>query len=331
MGRNLCKHTIPTLLKAQIPVGIGQIAIPSTLGVAMNDIHPKACAKNWYEPGNCSSNVEEYRRDPATGVTAMRINHPKGNLVCSSKGEIVLIQNTTPATLPSDIIVLGKSNQYSIGPGGIFVSAPWSQKVIALNRPLNLVSISISASFIEKCSQMDLLEFQKRTSQLYTASLVDPYSSRAMQSIWDELGSDKAHSRLLIDGTTCVLLGSILRNAESLSVSNVSQFPEQDMVRVADTIETNLDNLIRFEDLAEMCGLSLAGFQSTFKISFGMSPRKYIMERRVIRAKTLVTQSQESFAGIAAACGFYDQSHMIHTFKRQFGYTPGKLRESVSQ
>jgi AraC-like DNA-binding protein len=29
-------------------------------------------------------------------------------------------------------------------------------------------------------------------------------------------------------------------------------------------------------------------------------------------------------------CGFYDQSHFIHTFRRFIGVTPGMYRDSIS-
>lgn len=295
----------------------------------MRDIKKKNHVKNWYEASYDGTSVQEYRQDPETKVSAMQIRHPKGELICSPKGEIVLIQNTTSATLLADVEALGKTNQCSIVPGGVFVIAPWSRTRIDLRRPLNLISVSIPVSFIAASSQMNLQEYQRRIAPLLMSSHMEPFCSQAMKSIWDELGNDKVHSRLLIGGTACVLLGSILRLVESLPERDPPLMQEREMVQVADSIETNLDEQVVLEDLAEICGMSLTNFQSAFKMTFGMTPKKYIVERRVFKARTLITQSKESFAGIATACGFYDQSHMIHTFKRQLGYTPGKLRESI--
>ncbi|HMV46698.1 MAG TPA: AraC family transcriptional regulator [Blastocatellia bacterium] len=35
----------------------------------------------------------------------------------------------------------------------------------------------------------------------------------------------------------------------------------------------------------------------------------------------------ESMAQIAVACGFYDQAHLIKSFKQYFGITPGEYRK----
>ncbi len=296
----------------------------------MNRIRAKIPSENWYRADKNIGRVQEYRVDPETTVCAMQIKQPKGRLICSPKGEIVMIQNTTSESLSADIKVLGKTNRCCIGPNGVIIVAPWSLTEIVFHKPLNLLGVSIPDSFFAKCTQMDFHEYQRQISPRLTESLMEPDCSQAMRTIWGELGHEGAHSRLLIEGTAFVILGSILRRVRRLPEQDAPRLCEDEMLQVADFIETNLDDQTLLGELSGSFDLPLADFQSAFKTAFGMSAKKYIIERRVFRARTLITESKESFAGIAAACGYYDQSHMIHTFKRQLGFTPGKLRKTAA-
>lgn len=76
------------------------------------------------------------------------------------------------------------------------------------------------------------------------------------------------------------------------------------------------------EDLAQMDRFSLS---RQFRNIFGTSPHRYLVMRRLERAKTELTQGA-SLADAAFASGFADQSHLTRHFKRTFGMTPGHWR-----
>lgn len=96
--------------------------------------------------------------------------------------------------------------------------------------------------------------------------------------------------------------------------------------RVQLFVEANLGGPIHLNDLALRAGLSLFHFSRAFKQSAGMTPRAFVEERRVERAKRLLTESALPLADIAGECGFGTQSHLTTTFKRRTGFTPGAYR-----
>ncbi len=63
-----------------------------------------------------------------------------------------------------------------------------------------------------------------------------------------------------------------------------------------------------------------------FKQTFRKPPYKWLMERRVDRARDLMTNSRLPLADIAARCGFADQSALNRSFKRIHGLAPGIWR-----
>ena len=55
----------------------------------------------------------------------------------------------------------------------------------------------------------------------------------------------------------------------------------------------------------------------------------YIAERRVERAKLMMTSTRERLSDIALACGFVDQPHLNRYFRRMVGMSPGLWRRSM--
>lgn len=91
-------------------------------------------------------------------------------------------------------------------------------------------------------------------------------------------------------------------------------------------IETRLDQPIRLRDLAALHDLSEFHLQRSFRASCGVSPRRWILHRRISRAREMIAAGQP-LAQVAAACGFDSQSHLTRNFQIATGTTPGRWRE----
>lgn len=66
-----------------------------------------------------------------------------------------------------------------------------------------------------------------------------------------------------------------------------------------------------------------------FSREFGMAPHQYLTGRRVDRARRLLLDGMPPGL-VAAATGFYDQSHFTHHFRRVIGTSPGRYARSAS-
>jgi AraC family transcriptional regulator len=99
--------------------------------------------------------------------------------------------------------------------------------------------------------------------------------------------------------------------------------------RVQVFIEANLARPIHLADLAERAGLSRYHFARAFKASAGITPRVFVEQRRLERARQLITRSTQPLAQIAVDSGFGTQSRLTSTFKRKTGFTPGEHRRGA--
>jgi AraC family transcriptional regulator len=101
--------------------------------------------------------------------------------------------------------------------------------------------------------------------------------------------------------------------------------------RATELLEAHLDGKIALQQVAEACDLSVGHFARAFRQTFRRPPYKWLIERRVDRARDLMTNSRLPLADIAIQSGFADQSALNRTFKRIHGVAPGIWRRTTTR
>ena len=71
-----------------------------------------------------------------------------------------------------------------------------------------------------------------------------------------------------------------------------------------------------------MCFLSTGRFHHVFKDYTGMTPKEYINNIRISRAKELLVNTDMTMSEIAERTGFYDQNYFSRMFKKHTGSCP---------
>lgn len=99
--------------------------------------------------------------------------------------------------------------------------------------------------------------------------------------------------------------------------------------RVLDYIEDHLGQDLGLAELAALAGLSTHHFAQAFKVSVGVPPHRYVIERRIHRARELLIGSTRSIAEIAVQLGFSSQSHLTLNFRILTGATPAQYRRAL--
>ena len=95
--------------------------------------------------------------------------------------------------------------------------------------------------------------------------------------------------------------------------------------RLAEFIEDHIDQSLSLADLAAVAGLSVSHLKPLFRATFGMPVHKYVLTRRVERARLLLLAANMPIAQVALESGFAHQSHMAHWMRRILGLTPGMI------
>jgi AraC-like DNA-binding protein len=98
--------------------------------------------------------------------------------------------------------------------------------------------------------------------------------------------------------------------------------------RAKELLDARLDGAVALAELANACELSVRHFSRAFRQSTGQSPHRWLLERRLDKARALLEGSALSLHDVASACGFASQSHFTRLFTRAMGISPGAWRRT---
>lgn len=98
--------------------------------------------------------------------------------------------------------------------------------------------------------------------------------------------------------------------------------------RVIEYINENLEHDVALTTLAGVVDMNVHHFAKMFKQNMGIAPHQYIIERRIERAKQLLTNTELSIIEVCHAVGFDNQSHFTKLFRRYTATTPKMYRDA---
>lgn len=94
------------------------------------------------------------------------------------------------------------------------------------------------------------------------------------------------------------------------------------LMPVLEYINSNIDRSILVSDLADIAHLSPSYFTRYFQNVMGMSPKNYITQKKLERAKTLLDMTDCTVMEVAESVGYEDPFHFSNTFKKYMGMAP---------
>jgi len=135
---------------------------------------------------------------------------------------------------------------------------------------------------------------------------------------------------LFVEGIQVALAAHLLGNYTIDRWRTPDRSPSLDprrLQRVLDYIEASLGDDIRLEDLAAQACLSPYHFSRLFREATGLSPHRYVTDRRVQAARQELARSRLSLVEIAVEFGFGSQANFTRVFRKAASLTPGQYRE----
>jgi len=103
----------------------------------------------------------------------------------------------------------------------------------------------------------------------------------------------------------------------------------QSMDQVRAFLEDNFDRPVQSDELEQVADMDRFRLIRHFRARFGTTPYRYLMMRRLQKARAMMALGQP-LAGIAAETGFADQSHFNRHFRQTYGVSPGRWAELLT-
>ncbi len=136
-------------------------------------------------------------------------------------------------------------------------------------------------------------------------------------------------SPIILDELENVIAAHVLQRYCGVTPKNTTEttgLAARKRRRATELLRAHLDGSVRLADLARECELSVSHFARAFKASFGMSPHRWLVQRRIERAQQLIAETDLPLAEVAVQSGFKDQAAFTRTFRRIVGMPPGSWR-----
>ncbi|CAJ0736737.1 HTH-type transcriptional activator RhaR [Ralstonia edaphis] len=139
-----------------------------------------------------------------------------------------------------------------------------------------------------------------------------------------ELEAEDASDALYAESLCTALVVRLLNSSRDVS-NNARTLAPRVAARVIDYIEAHLHQRLTLAELAAQAGLSVPHFNVLFRATLGVPVHRYVVQRRVERAKSMLLEGRCSASQIALDVGFAHQSHMTQWMQRLLGVAPREV------
>ena len=95
-------------------------------------------------------------------------------------------------------------------------------------------------------------------------------------------------------------------------------------------MEQNIFNSLNINTLEKQLGINPVHFQRYFKLSTSMSPYNYYINKKIMKAKSLLGEMNVSVKEAANQLGFDDEFYFSRLFKKKTGITPSKWKKNMN-
>jgi transcriptional regulator GlxA family with amidase domain len=139
------------------------------------------------------------------------------------------------------------------------------------------------------------------------------------------------HGEDLANAVADQLIYSSIRtdqDTQRLSVPTRIGVRHPKLSQVIQMMEHNIEEPISPAILARDVGMSTRQLERLFRRYLNRSPKRYYMELRLQKARSLLMQTDMSVINVALACGFASPSHFSKCYRAQYATTPYRERGS---
>jgi AraC family transcriptional regulator len=258
------------------------------------------------------------------GIGALVVTHPEPwEADMPDHPEHVLLVRLKPSTAPVEVRVADRTYAPRM-PVGSFALLPagapsrWRDR----GKGLRGLHVNLAPRVFER-----LVEDDEEAGPLRDLPPIDwtedPELARLAQRLLAEATRPERGARLAIQTLAAMIGVRLLRTIERVPVSRGRcTLSAARLRRVQTFVEANLDQPLDLFALASVAALSPSHFAHAFRATTGVPPHRWVMSRRVERAREMLVSTRLPIVEIALACGFASQSHMNDVFRRHMMPTP---------
>lgn len=235
--------------------------------------------------------------------------------------------------------------RYHIHKGCVFVIPPQKKHGYKEEKDLDVLHILISCAYTERYSEeLKSLQgyyllfeiepyFRNQTDNGYFLMLEDNQLEEIKPLLEPSCGlpDNYENKKSALNAQTFLLITKLccFMNNRSNKTFLLSQSHQNTIMSCIEYIHTHYYEKITINDLAEKFHLSRSTLLRSFSEICKCSPISYLNRYRLNTAVKLLQTTEKTLSDIAAECGFYDQSHLSKSFKKEKNSTLAEFKKSL--
>jgi AraC family transcriptional regulator len=192
-----------------------------------------------------------------------------------------------------------------------------------VSRPARSLLLRLTPTLLRETA--DAMGLGPRTELAPSIHLRDPQVERIGWMMQAEDHDAYPGGRLFADSLASALAARLLALQSHKETPAARALPAWRLRHVIEYIEAHLENDLTLAELAGVAGFSLSHFKPLFRQATGMPVHRFVLERRVERARTRLLEGGRSMTEIALEAGFAHPSHMARCMRRVLGLSPAQV------
>lgn len=141
----------------------------------------------------------------------------------------------------------------------------------------------------------------------------------------NEFGSEILKESLFVQ--LMVLMNRLFLNSDKNRDMEDIQY-DKTIEGVLNYINSNLENDLSIDTIASNFFISKYYLMRKFKSQIGSSIHNYIIQKRLILAKSLISEGL-TMSNVCSKCGFNDYSSFVRAFKKVYGVSPSNYNPTI--
>lgn len=141
----------------------------------------------------------------------------------------------------------------------------------------------------------------------------------------NEFGSEILKESLFVQ--LMVLMNRLFLNSDKNRDLEDIQY-DKTIEGVLNYINSNLENDLSIDTIASKFFISKYYLMRKFKSQIGSSIHNYIIQKRLILAKSLISEGL-TMSNVCSKCGFNDYSSFVRAFKKVYGVSPSNYNPTI--
>ena len=211
-------------------------------------------------------------------------------------------------------------------------------KILSPGAPLSLIQVLFAEELFSPTVAME-------KEALYVLGIIKLYARRQNRIVLSQIGSERLSN--LLDNMLwefrerrrgyswalrlklIELLITVIRDKQfTIPIRGLKPLTNSQIQDVILYLHTDYMNPITVDDILKLSALSRSHFHALFKQETGQTLIAYLTALRCEKAAEFLRTTNKTVLEISQDTGFNNLSHFYHTFRRQYGTSPGEYRNS---